>query len=118
MKRLASPDSFPRRRLVLEVVGGVKLSEREAQVLGLLREGLGTDAIAARLGVSPVTVRRHAASLQARLGVRGRNEAIAAAERLSAAPRRLAELRRVRLEEERLRRIERLSEQALSLIHI
>jgi DNA-binding CsgD family transcriptional regulator len=102
MTRPAASDPFPRRRLVLEVVGGVRMSEREVQVLGLLQEGLGTGAIAARLGISPVTVRRHSAALQAKLGVRGRKEAIAAAERLSVAPRSPTARQRLALEDRRL----------------
>jgi len=56
-------------------------------VLELLRDGLGTEAVATRLGVSPITARRRAAKLEAKLGVRGRTNAISVAERLSAAPR-------------------------------
>jgi DNA-binding NarL/FixJ family response regulator len=38
------------------------LTTRERQVLALLREGLSTAAVAQRLGVSAVTVRRHASN--------------------------------------------------------
>jgi DNA-binding NarL/FixJ family response regulator len=51
-------------------LGGV--TEREAQVLGMLRRGHSTAAIAARLQISPVTVRRYISDLVRKLGVSGR----------------------------------------------
>jgi two-component system, NarL family, nitrate/nitrite response regulator NarL len=44
------------------------LTTRERQVLQLLRTGLSTAAVADRLGVSPVTVRRHASNGRQKLG--------------------------------------------------
>jgi DNA-binding NarL/FixJ family response regulator len=46
-------------------------------VLELLREGLTTKAIAVRLGVSDVTVRRHISAAVGKLGVEDRGAAIA-----------------------------------------
>jgi DNA-binding NarL/FixJ family response regulator len=51
---------------------GARLTRREFEVLQLLREPLSTAAIAARLGVSPVTVRRHVSSILAKLRVADR----------------------------------------------
>jgi DNA-binding NarL/FixJ family response regulator len=53
------------------------LTGREAQVLGLLRRGHTTAAIAQRLEIAPVTVRRHISDLVHKLGVRDRSELMA-----------------------------------------
>jgi DNA-binding CsgD family transcriptional regulator len=63
------------RDLLLELRGigyGEGLTQREAQVLGMLRRGHPTAAIAARLGITPVTVRRHISRLVHKLGVETR----------------------------------------------
>jgi DNA-binding NarL/FixJ family response regulator len=52
---------------------GVSLTEREARVAELLREGLGTRGIAEELGLSPVTVRRHIGSVSQKVGADGRS---------------------------------------------
>ena len=52
------------------------LSAREAEVLLLLDEHLGTDEIAARLYISEHTVRSHVKSLLHKLGVSSRREAL------------------------------------------
>ena len=52
--------------------GGDGLTLREAQVLGMLRRGHSTAAIAAALSISPVTVRRHISALVQKRGVEGR----------------------------------------------
>lgn len=51
-------------------LGGV--TEREAQVLGMLRRGHSTAEIAKRLQISPITVRRYISELVRKLGVAGR----------------------------------------------
>jgi DNA-binding NarL/FixJ family response regulator len=51
---------------------GAKLTSREWEVLELLREQLPTAAIARRLGVSDVTVRRHVSSILTKLRVADR----------------------------------------------
>jgi two-component system nitrate/nitrite response regulator NarL len=59
------------RRPILRLMRrrGVELSNREWEVLELLREELSTAEIAARLNVSPVTVRRHVSAILAKLRV-------------------------------------------------
>lgn len=61
----------------LSVAGrSVNLTERELEVLNLLRRGLSTGAMANRLGVSPVTVRRHLSIALKKLGARDRQSAL------------------------------------------
>jgi two-component system nitrate/nitrite response regulator NarL len=66
-----------RRRLVLPT-GTVSLTAREWDVGELLRAGLPTEEIAARLGLSPVTVRRHVALLLKKIGAPNRAAAVEA----------------------------------------
>jgi DNA-binding NarL/FixJ family response regulator len=65
------------RRRRISVRGGfeVALTRRQSEVLELLREGLSTAEMAARLGLSPVTVRRHLSLVLEKLGVSDRAEA-------------------------------------------
>jgi DNA-binding NarL/FixJ family response regulator len=60
------------REIQGEEIGGVGLTEREAQVLRLLRRGVSTSGIAGELNISPVTVRRHVSSMLHKAGVRDR----------------------------------------------
>ncbi len=53
-----------------------RLSAREWQVLDLLVEGCSTRAIAGRLSISAVTVRRHASTAMRKLGVPDREAAV------------------------------------------
>jgi DNA-binding NarL/FixJ family response regulator len=64
--------------------GLVTLSERESEVLELLRTELTTKQIAHRLGISPVTVRRHISELLRKLRVSDRDAAL----RLTDGPRK------------------------------
>jgi DNA-binding NarL/FixJ family response regulator len=63
--------------LLLELRGGGgdsnALTGRESQVLGMLRRGNSTSAIAERLSITPVTVRRHISELVRKLGVEDRS---------------------------------------------
>jgi PAS domain S-box-containing protein len=52
------------------------VSVRERQILDLICQGLGDEAIAGRLNLSKNTVRNHSASLYRKLGVHKRSEAI------------------------------------------
>ena len=54
----------------------VTLSERESEVLELLRTELTTKQIAERLGISPVTVRRHISDIIKKLRVPDRGAAL------------------------------------------
>jgi DNA-binding NarL/FixJ family response regulator len=65
------------RELILELrsataMGGV--TEREAQVLGMLRRRYTTAQIAQRLEISPITVRRYISDLMRKLGVDSRED--------------------------------------------
>jgi NarL family two-component system response regulator LiaR len=68
------------RSMMLELVmelragaqGADRLTSRESQVLGMLRRGQDTAAIAQRLAIAPVTVRRHISGLVHKLGVEDR----------------------------------------------
>ncbi|MFN2157750.1 MAG: response regulator [Anaerolineae bacterium] len=57
------------------------LTERQAEVLALMAEGLSNRAIAERLVLSPYTVRNHVSEILSRLGVTSRTEAAALAVR-------------------------------------
>jgi DNA-binding NarL/FixJ family response regulator len=63
------------RRLTLPG-GAVTLTPREWEVGELLRDGHSTSEIADRLGVSPVTVRRHVGLLVGKLGAKDRGTAV------------------------------------------
>jgi DNA-binding NarL/FixJ family response regulator len=63
------------RRLTLPA-GPVTLTPREWEVGELLRDGHSTNEIADRLGVSPVTVRRHVGLLLGKLGAKDREAAV------------------------------------------
>ncbi len=56
---------------------GGALSHREQQVLAELAQGLGNQAIAERLYLSPATVKSHLRKIYRKLGVRTRSEAVA-----------------------------------------
>jgi DNA-binding NarL/FixJ family response regulator len=64
------------RRVSVPGRDDVQLTRRQAEALALLREGLGTAQIAARLDISPVTVRRHLAIVLAKLGAADRASAL------------------------------------------
>lgn len=60
-----------------------RLTAREREVLGLMMSGCRTDEIAARLFISPPTVRTHAQNILAKLEVHSQLEAVALAARAS-----------------------------------
>lgn len=71
------------RRLAGWNGGGVRLTAREREVLGLLADGLAPGQIAANLGITPKTVATHIEHIYAKLGVHTRAQAVASAFRLS-----------------------------------
>lgn len=66
----------PRRRLLPGGRAAARLTSREVQVFELLGEGLSTEQVAARLFVSPVTVRGHVSTTLKKLRVKSRAEAL------------------------------------------
>jgi DNA-binding NarL/FixJ family response regulator len=76
-----------RRRLVLPSARGeVELTAREFEVLERLRRGDRTAEIAARLGISEVTIRRHVASVLRKLGMPNRRSAVELLEQAETEP--------------------------------
>jgi DNA-binding NarL/FixJ family response regulator len=55
------------KRRILSHRGGPRLTSREWEIMGLLREGLSTAAIARRLSLTPATVRSHRARVARKL---------------------------------------------------
>lgn len=74
MSRLGNGGS--RRHLALPKGPGVDLTSREWEMLDLMREGLSTREIAARLVIAEVTVRRHISAVLKKLQVQTRREAL------------------------------------------
>jgi DNA-binding NarL/FixJ family response regulator len=78
---IASNEAVVPRSMILELLvelrgggtGAEALTGRESQVLGMLRRGHSTSAIAERLSIAPVTVRRHISELVQKLGVEDRS---------------------------------------------
>jgi ATP/maltotriose-dependent transcriptional regulator MalT len=62
---------------ILDSLHLLELSQRETDVLGLVMQGKENKIIAAQLGISESTVRKHLESIYSKLGVRSRTEAIA-----------------------------------------
>lgn len=64
------------------ILGEPVITDRQVEILTLAAQGLSRDQIAARLGVSPSTVKTHFENSYARLGARNRAAAVAEAIRL------------------------------------
>jgi two-component system nitrate/nitrite response regulator NarL len=74
----------PRRRIPLPHRSrAAELTEREAQVLDLMGQGLSTEQMAQKMFVAPVTVRTHVAAILRKLQVKTRKEAVRLARRES-----------------------------------
>ncbi|HEV2360595.1 MAG TPA: response regulator transcription factor [Acidimicrobiales bacterium] len=67
---------------------GADLTEREREVLSLLADGLSSEAMGARLYVSPNTIRNHVQNILVKLGAHSRLEAVAIAARTGILPTR------------------------------
>jgi DNA-binding NarL/FixJ family response regulator len=70
-----------RRRIPLRGRRSAELTDREWEVLQLMRQGAHTEEIAARLFISPVTVRTHVSAILRKLQVPTREAAIELLER-------------------------------------
>lgn len=70
---LPDPDPLEMKRRALE---GCGLTVRETEIALLLSEGLSSQSIAARLFLSPATVRTHASHIYAKVGVASQSELI------------------------------------------
>jgi DNA-binding NarL/FixJ family response regulator len=90
---LISPDMLVRllprlRRGTQEHKLGSDLTTREREVLGLLADGLSSEAIAGRLYLSANTVRNHVQAVLTKLGAHSRLEAVSVAARAGLLDRR------------------------------
>jgi DNA-binding NarL/FixJ family response regulator len=65
-----------RRRIPLRGRQAVELTDREWEVLELMRLGLSTEQIGERLFITPVTVRTHISAILKKLHVANRSEAV------------------------------------------
>lgn len=75
LERLVAEEA-PRQGWVAPAAGQPRLSEREMQILLLLREGLQNKVIARRLDLSVSTVKTHVANLFRKMGAGNRLDAI------------------------------------------
>lgn len=64
-------------RTRLDRIRAVGLTQREAEIVALLADGLANAAIAARLHISAGTVKKHLDNIYDKLGVRGRGAVVA-----------------------------------------
>jgi DNA-binding NarL/FixJ family response regulator len=71
------------RRLATWNGAGIRLTNREREILELLADGLSPAQIATSLGISPKTVGTHVEHIYAKLGVHTRAQAVASAFRLA-----------------------------------
>jgi DNA-binding NarL/FixJ family response regulator len=65
-----------RSKRLLAGFAGARLTDREWDVLELMREGQSTNEIATRLAITPVTVRRHISEILRKLRVTDRESAV------------------------------------------
>ena len=80
--RASGVRSIPSRPRASTSAGPGGLTSRQIEILGLVEEGATNAEIARRLFISEKTVGHHVSAILAKLGVRTRGEAAAAARRL------------------------------------
>ncbi len=68
-----------RQSLAPDLLEGLGLTPREAEVLAWLARGAETPEVASQLGISTRTVQKHAQAIYSKLGVRSRAQAVATA---------------------------------------
>jgi DNA-binding NarL/FixJ family response regulator len=73
--RLIEEFQRPRSRLPRRSAAAGRLSEREWEIMQLLRDGLSTDEVAQKLFLSPTTVRVHVSTVLRKLRVKDRKSA-------------------------------------------
>ena len=87
---MAFPAAEPQQAAPSRAAAGIRLAEplsaRELEVLSLIAEGLNNQQIAARLYLSPHTVKAHARNIYAKLGVSSRTQAAAKGRALGLLP--------------------------------
>lgn len=91
VRRAAEGQTVVSRSAVDRVVqwgdgGAALLSDRQLEVLRMLAEGLDATEIAARLGISVITVRNHLQGCNRKLGVHSKTQAVAEAIRRGIVP--------------------------------
>jgi LuxR family maltose regulon positive regulatory protein len=91
----SSPDDADSGNSILSIRGRTQvpdplivepLTRREREILKLLAQDLSNQEIAQALVISPLTVKRHASNIYAKLGVSGRMKAVAKAKTLGLLP--------------------------------
>jgi LuxR family transcriptional regulator, maltose regulon positive regulatory protein len=61
---------------VIDNLAGAPLTRRELEILALLADGNSTSAIAARLGLSPATIKSHLRRVYRKIGAHNRVQAV------------------------------------------
>lgn len=88
LKSVGTPRSMPDAQIVQQTTKGSKwkpLSDRELEILSLLRQRLSNKEIASELYISINTVKRHIINIYQKLEVHNRREAVAKAEEIDLA---------------------------------
>jgi len=74
------PMGRPKSRVVMNLTG------REAEILDLIGAGLSNNEIAAKLFISPGTVKKHVSNIKTKIAVQHRRELISVAARIASSP--------------------------------
>ena len=90
MNTIATPRRPVRPKAARGSLGGYNLTERQAQVLDLVVQGLSNRQIAERLGLRFYSVTTHVKNIYGKLGVNRRTNAVAKILRAADEPRAMA----------------------------